>query len=93
MVHYFIFKILRIMISEAAYLKNKRTPIRIYKRNFTAYRIRYQLSYVHVRHFYQTMVFYDANSTFIRFIKSLISMGFRMKQPTSKLGKISLNAS
>jgi hypothetical protein len=37
--------------------------------------------------------FYDANSTFIRFTKSLISIGFRMKQPTSKLGKISLNAS
>jgi len=45
------------MISEAAYLKNKRTPIRIYKRNFTAYRIRYQLSYVHVRHFIKLWFF------------------------------------
>jgi hypothetical protein len=43
--------------------------------------------------FIKLWFFYDANSTFIRLTKSLISIGLRMKQPTSKLGKISLNAS
>jgi hypothetical protein len=79
---------------------------RSYKRNFTTCKINYQLSHIHDGRFIkltiftadeyrttQLLLFYDSNSTFIRFTKSLISIGFLMKQPTSKLGNISFNAS